>query len=44
MSVELTISKKNLDCLEVSKFLAKCGVQNANIVGGTGIVEVLIPI
>jgi hypothetical protein len=42
MSVELSISKKNIDCIEVANFLTKCGVRNANIIGGTGIVNGLI--
>jgi hypothetical protein len=39
MSVELIISKDKLNCLELSKYLSKCGVANANIVSGIGLVE-----
>jgi hypothetical protein len=38
MSVELTISKENLNCLELSNYLSKCGVVNANILSGFGLI------
>tara|TARA_B100000963_G_C22505338_1_gene615739 strand:- start:695 stop:1006 length:312 start_codon:yes stop_codon:yes gene_type:complete len=39
MSVELSVSNENLNCLELSNFLTKCGVINASVISNIGIVE-----
>ncbi len=37
--MELNVSNKNLNCSELSNFLIKCGVINANIVPSIGLVD-----
>lgn len=40
--MELSISSKNLNCFELSNFLIKSGVMNANIVPAIGLVDTKI--